>query len=416
MYRMFQKSLNQLFFLCTLALSLPMLLIGEETSQDKPQEDKSSIKIGDSNDFTNTSAFVGKRVVKGIEIYFNKINASGGIDGRKIEFIALDDLYEPLKAAKNMHQLIDHDKVLALVGNGGTPTNLVSIPIANEKKTLLFGPYAGTIELYKSPPDRYIFTLMTSYNDMAAEAVKGIISNGIKPEEIAFYTQNDAFGDSIYHGALKALKESGYSKPELLPHGRFIRNSVNVEGGLASIMREARLNKNNVKVIFMAAGQDLGDEFVKKAHVVFPEAIFITIGGNLSYIPDVTSLSIIGLPSVADKSLPAVKEYDEDIKNYKNLDLVGDSYHLFYGYIDAKIFVEGLKRASAANNLTREGIVDALETIKDFDAGIGVNITLSKNNHRILNRSWPVLITDKDPEPIQWTDIPKLMEKAKHKK
>ena len=87
----------------------------------------------------------------------------GGVNGRKLRLIALDDGYEPARTAPNMRQLIEKDNVLAIIGNVGTPTAVVAVPLANEEKTLLFAPFAGGPNLRNNPPDRYVINFRAGY-------------------------------------------------------------------------------------------------------------------------------------------------------------------------------------------------------------------------------------------------------------
>lgn len=88
------------------------------------------IKLGMSTVLTGPSAALGNDMRVGIESYFQLVNKNGGVQNRQIEFIVRDDGYEPERAAKNMRTLIDKDGVLAVLGNVGTPTAIVSVPIA----------------------------------------------------------------------------------------------------------------------------------------------------------------------------------------------------------------------------------------------------------------------------------------------
>ncbi len=173
------------------------------------------IKVGMTGAFSGPTAQLGLDVKQGIEVYFAKVNAAGGIDGRRLELIALDDRYEPNLAGPNMRQLIDKDGVLAMIGNVGAPPAVVTMPIANEKRVLLFGAFTGTEVLRKVPPDRYVINLRASYAEETAALVNGLLSIGIKPDEIAFFTQNDAYGDSGYEGAMKAIRKAGYNIEDL---------------------------------------------------------------------------------------------------------------------------------------------------------------------------------------------------------
>ncbi|HET7501004.1 MAG TPA: ABC transporter substrate-binding protein [Kofleriaceae bacterium] len=194
------------------------------------------LKVGMSGALSGPAAALGVGMRRGIEAYFARVNAAGGVHGRTLRLIALDDGYEPARAASNMHDLIDDNKVFAILGNPGTPTAAVSVPIASSKHVPLFGAFTGAGLLRKTPPDRYVINFRASYSQETAAMVRGITELGIRPDEIAFFTQNDAYGDAGYSGGIAALKQLGYADAERLPHARYPRNTVDVEGAVARLL------------------------------------------------------------------------------------------------------------------------------------------------------------------------------------
>ena len=92
------------------------------------------IKIGMSTALEGPAKGLGQNVRLGVEAYFNRVNGAGGVNGEKLELVALDDGYEPDRAAPNMRKLIKDEGVVSVIGNVGTPTAIVTVPIANEEK------------------------------------------------------------------------------------------------------------------------------------------------------------------------------------------------------------------------------------------------------------------------------------------
>ena len=160
------------------------------------------IKLGMSTALSGPTQSLGIEMKDGIETYFARINEEGGVYGRKIKFITLDDGYVPEAAKRNMRILIDEEKVLAILGNMGTPTAAVTVPITTEKKTLLFAPGTGAELVRQHPPNRYVINYRASYTQETAVMVKGILEAGILPHEIAIFTQDDTFGDDGYKGII----------------------------------------------------------------------------------------------------------------------------------------------------------------------------------------------------------------------
>src|SRR6266849_3009298 len=117
-----------------------------------------SILLGQSAAFSGPAANLGKEMKEGATVYFEFINGQGGVYGRKINLISLDDGYEPDRAVPNTKKLIDENKVFALFGYVGTPTSYAVIPLINEAKIPFFAPFSGA-EGLRSPVNKYIFNI-----------------------------------------------------------------------------------------------------------------------------------------------------------------------------------------------------------------------------------------------------------------
>jgi ABC-type branched-subunit amino acid transport system substrate-binding protein len=379
-----------------------------------PEDLQTPIKIGMSAAFSGPAAELGRAMQQGITIYFKKINATGGIQGRPLVLIALDDKYEPGLAAPNMYKLIEDSQVLAIIGNVGTPTAVVTVPIANQKKVLLFGAYTGAGILRKIPPDRYVINLRASYAIETGAMVKGLLKMGIKPDEIAFFTQNDAYGDSGYNGAINALKESGYPTPENLPYGRYTRNTLNVEHGLVQILQA---NKNPKAFILVGAYAPIA-KFIKLAAEKFPKALFLNISfvgsSELAKNLDNTKAKVIVTQVVPyyRSSLPAAKEYLVDLNHF--MKDAKPEFGSFEGYLVAKTFVLSLQKAAAEHQLTREGIINSFEQMQNIDLGIDKPLSYDKNDHVGLMDVWPTVLQNGEFVPFDWSKDFLKIKKEKH--
>ena len=154
------------------------------------------IRFGISAAFSGPTKELGQNMRRGIEAAFNAANASGGVHGRQLRLIAADDGYEPARAAETMKQLFEKDQVFGVVGNVGTPTAVVALPYALQRKMLFFGAFTGAGLLRSDPPDRYVFNYRASYAEETAAAVHYLVKvKRLKPEQIAVFAQQDAYGD-----------------------------------------------------------------------------------------------------------------------------------------------------------------------------------------------------------------------------
>jgi len=344
------------------------------------------IVLGTTTAISGPAKFLGKSMVRGMQAHLVEVNSAGGIHGKSLRLIVLDDSYHPPSAEKNMLRLISEHNVLSVIGNVGTPTAVKTIPLAMQHGTLLFGAFSGANILRKSPPDRYVINYRASYEEEMAHTVRAIFDHGITADEIAFFTQQDAYGDSGYQSAIKALAELGFKHSDKLSHGRYTRNTLNVEQGLLHILEGAV----KPRAIIIVGAYAPAAKFIKLARDVFPNVLFF----NLSFIgAEALAAALHGVDANVyvsqvvpplDSKLPGVDDYRNAMELYQPgapLDTVS-----LEGYWVSRILVEGIKKAGDA--VTRETLVDALESIEGLDIGSDETIRFDKNEHQASHRVW----------------------------
>jgi ABC-type branched-subunit amino acid transport system substrate-binding protein len=375
----------------------PALAIASEEDERQP------IVLGMSAALSGPAQSLGIGMKTGIESYFARVNAEGGVHGRQLKLVALDDGYVPEAAVRNMNILIDAERVLAVLGNVGTPTAAVTIPIATAKKTLLFGAFTGAALLRLSPPNRYVINYRASYAQEIAAMVTGLLESGVSPHEMAIFTQNDTYGNDGYTGIIRSLEAAGFDHGHLLPHGRYERNTTNIEEGLLTIL-EAPVKP---KAIIMVGAYAACAKFIRIAKRVLPETIFL----NVSFVGS-TALKD-GLGSDGDgvivtqvvpgfeSGLEIAKEHLDDLKTYAPE--VEPGFVSLEGYIVAKIFVEGLRRAGP--HVNREMIIDALLGIESLDIGLGTPVRFSVNNPQGSEKVWPTVIRNGRFESFDFSSL-----------
>ena len=366
-----------------------------------------SIKVGMTAALTGPSASLGQNMRAGIESYFSTVNSQGGINGRMLEFVVKDDGYEPNRAAVNMRTLIDDDKVLAVIGNVGTPTAIVTVPIAQEKKTLLFGAFSGGSVLRPKPASRYVINYRASYEQETAEIINGLLEAGIKPKQIAFFTQADSYGDTAYRGAINALHKAGFIKTEQLIHGRYTRNTLNVENAVADIL-DASIQP---KVIIMAAGYKASSKYINLVKQDIADMIFV----NLSFVSSYALQKMLAVNTNADNvivsqvvpsldsMLPIVEEYKVALHQF--FPELQPNFVSFEGFIVAKIFHYGLMNIK--KSITKESIIDGIEAIKGVDIGVGELIYYDQYEHQAINKIWLTCMCHGQLKQFNWRQLTK---------
>ena len=379
-------------FLTVLAALLPLAVEGEPA--------RPPIYLGMSTALSGPAQSLGSGTKAGMEAYFARINRQGGLDGRQLALITMDDGYVPEAAAQNMVTLIDKEKVLAVLGNVGTPTAKVTVPIATEKKTLLFGAFTGAGLLRPSPPNRYVINYRASYLQETAAMVRGLLAQGILPYQIAIFSQDDAYGEAGYTGVMRGLKEAGYVHGYRLAHGRYERNTQDVEQGLLEIL-EAPIKP---RAIIMIGAYAACAKFIRVARRSLPDATFL----NVSFVGSTALRNTLGHDSEGvlvtqvvphfDSDLALAKEYRRDLQAFAPGTEQG--FVSLEGYVVARIFVEGLRRAGPEVN--RESIIDALLSIHNMDIGLGTPIDYAPESYQGSQMVWPTVIRNGRFEPYEF--------------
>lgn len=358
------------------------------------------IRVGMSTALSGPSQALGLNMKAGVEAFFARVNEAGGVFGRRLRLIALDDQYEPLQTGPNMRALIDQD-VFCVLGNVGTPTAAVAVEIAKEKKTPFFGAFTGAGLLRKRPPDRYVVNYRASYAQETAEMVRGCVEElGISPEHVAFFTQNDAYGDAGYSGGVQALEATGFARARKLPHGRYPRNTVDVEGALARLLDP----KADVRMVIMVGAYRPCAKFIRLARANGLGALF----ANVSFVGSEALAHELGRDGDGVVATQVVPHYDQPlpiVADYRErIDPKDVNFVSLEGYIAARAFVEVLR--AAGPDATRETFIEAVESGREFDLGLGRAHAMSPANHQFSDAVWLTVLRDGRFRALRrWSDL-----------
>jgi branched-chain amino acid transport system substrate-binding protein len=354
------------------------------------------IRVGMSTALSGPAAGLGSGMKAGVEAYFRLVNAAGGVRGKELELLALDDAYEPIRTGPNVRRLIDDEHVAAIIGNVGTPTAVVTVPIVNEKKVPFFGAFTGAGVLRKTPPDRYVFNLRASYADETAEMIRGLLTErNIAPEQIAFFTQDDAYGDAGFKGAVKALAKHGFTHPERLAHGRYTRNTLDVEEGLATILDP----RHRPKAVIMVGTYKPCAKFIRLAKKHGLRALFT----NVSFVGSSDLKRELGDEADGVVITQVVPHWSSDLPVLKEYSASGlkPEFVSLEGFIAGRAFAEILRHVDGDN--LREGFVSAAESGTAFDVGWGQSRSMSTTSHGLSSMVWPTVIRGSEFVPFsEW--------------
>jgi ABC-type branched-subunit amino acid transport system substrate-binding protein len=329
-----------------------------------------SLVLGQSAAFSGPAAQLGIQMNRGARIYFDSLNAAGGINGQPIELRTLDDGYEPDRCKANTDKFIKSD-VFALFGYVGTPTCLAALPLVTEAKIPFFGPFTGA-EALRAPFNRSVFHLRASYYDETALVVRQLTNLGLN--KIAVFYQNDAYGKAGLEGVNRALKAQDRAPIAL---GTVERNTVNVAQAVKDIVSQApdavvqiSAYKSCAAFIREARKAGYGGTFFNVSFVG-TQALADELGreGRGVMVSQVMPFPFSTTTAISREYLDAVRKAGPDAQpNYSSME----------GYLAAKVFAEGLKRAG--RNPSRDALVTGLESIQNASFG-GFNVNFGPKDH-----------------------------------
>ena len=358
--------LKQLLAVAAIAMSAPA---GAE-----PGVTDNTITLGMSSPFSGPNGAYGLDMRQVIDSYLDQVNKGGGVHGRKISLIALDDGYETDRTVANTKTLIIDKNVFALLAfYGSSPTTEAMNKVFGPARVPLVGTIsgAGTLRepISQNPNSRYMFNVRASYADETEAIVNELVSSGLK--NIAVFYQNDGFGKSGLEGVTTALK-----KHNLAPSvaASVERNSVEVASAVDAI------TKANPQAVIMVTLYKPTAAFIKAMKAAGQGALFRTLSpvGTEQLVKELGAdargivISQV-MPYPWNDIVPMVRDYQKLIGNKAN-----SSYYGIEAYAMARITVDALRKAG--KDPTREKFMAALEGMNS-DLG-GFRVAFSGSNRQ----------------------------------
>jgi branched-chain amino acid transport system substrate-binding protein len=352
---------------------------------------ENEIRFGISAPFSGAAKELGHQMKLGIDAAFNVANTNGGVNGRQLRLVAADDGYEPTRTAETMKQLYEQDRVFGIVGNVGTPTAVVALPYALERRMLFYGAFTGAGLLRSDPPDRYVFNYRASYAEETDAVVRYLVKvRRLKPEQIAVFAQQDAYGDAGFAGVAKAVRSLQGGNESTILRLNYTRNTVDVDEAIAQLKK----SRIPIKAVIMVPTYRAAARFIEKTRDLYPSMIYTNVSfvGSTALASELMLLGQKYAPGViVTQVVPAVDGHSSVVLDYKSAltkYFPGEppDYVSLEGYVAGRVLVEALKRNGP--QLDTERLVETLENLRDFDMGLGTPVTFGRTEHQGLHKVW----------------------------
>ncbi|CAN7443602.1 ABC transporter substrate-binding protein [Acidovorax sp. LjRoot129] len=326
-------------------------------------------RIGQTAALTGPLAFPFVEMNRGIAAAFHEVNERGGIEGRRLQFVSLDDGGAPPKAGENAKKLLEEDKVFALLACGGTTSVIGALPVAVAAKVPVVAPATGSDAL--RPFNPLVFHARASYSQELNKIVQQLGSTGFTKCAVAYI--DNPFGKATLAAFDAAAKAHGNKewKAFLLPE---------TPDGVARVVDEITAWQPN-SLISLAVGA-VGIPFYQSLRQRVKAPAF-----SISFLGSRPLLAALGesargitvaqvVPNPDNVAKPIVKAYRDALK--VNAPDAQPGYSSLEGYLSARLMIEALRRAG--RTASREKLVEALHSMRPYDMG-GFELRYGPQDH-----------------------------------
>lgn len=358
-------------------MTLALILICPQTSYSNTLFYLPPIVVGQSSALSGPAENLGLGMRAGLVSAFSLCNDNGGVRGREIVLLSMDDGYEPDQAVRNTKALIYDQQVFALIGAVGTPTSKAVAPIVSENKVPFFAPFTGA-EFLRNPFKRYVINVRASYFQ-EMEKLASYLVEGRKIRRIACFYQNDSYGFAGLQGVEIALAKRGMS---LVSKGSYERNTVAVRGAMSDIYRA------KPESVVLVGAYAACSEFIKLSKVKIAEDLVFC---NISFVGTESLRKSLGgygegvivsqvVPYPGDTDIPLIVEYQRAMAKYQHDAAI--SFTSLEGFIAGKLFC--MIANAVDGELTRDKFITTMEQVGIFDMG-GLELQFGPQDHQGLD-------------------------------
>jgi ABC-type branched-subunit amino acid transport system substrate-binding protein len=354
------------------------------------------IVVGSCADLEGPTKIRGLEQKQAVEAYFSSVNEQGGVHGRKLRLVSHDDSYDPAKAVQCFGEL---EKDGAFVDGFfiGSATGVKYAVMANLRKIPILGINSGAEFLY-DPVKRYVFNVRSSYYDQTAQSVEHLW-NDLGLRKIGVIYQNDAYGAAIFEGVKRALETRGAAPVVISSFKRL--SGAGQTADLGDAVKSLKQSPGIQAVILGGVGEP-DAQVVQASRAAGIKALFVAVTNDPTFYfkrggAVDGAVMISPFPDAGQKNLHGVAMYAQTLR--KSFPQARETSVGLEAFVDAQVIVEALRREG--DDPTREGFVDALESMHDLDLGLGPEaqdkIGFSAQSHKGLQKSYATVIHDGAP-------------------
>lgn len=326
------------------------------------------VLLGQSAHLSGPLAPTFTGVLEGQRLALAQFNARGGVAGRPVQLITLDDGYDARRCVANVRQLIERERVTALFGLASTPNVAAVLPLLAERQVPLVGIYGGSPSL-RMQHHPYFFTTMASYRDEVLHMLRN--QKTLQRERVALVYQNAAFGQLMRPVVDEAARELGMQLVARVP--------LEPDGSNGAAAAASLVEARPQAVILMAFGPAIVP-FVKAARQSVAAPLYAISIANAKALIEAIGDDARGL-AITQVIPPPWRSQDALVRDFTAASHragTPTNYEHYYGYLNLRVLLEALKRAG--RQVTPARLVATLEGMSRVDLG-GYTLSFSPSNH-----------------------------------
>lgn len=366
---------KKLFVSCILTLTA-ILMVLSGCASNSSSTSTSSLKAGPGVDVTNKTITlgilspysgpvadpIGKPLARGVEVYFDSVNAGGGVDGYKVKFLEEDTQYNPQLEVQLYNQI--HTKVAMIADSLGTPTTFAIKDLAAADHMLISGATLSSA----LAREKYLVLVGTPYRLQVENAFDYVVNKlGVQNPSVGIIYQNDEYGQDGL---------TGYQEAVNFYHLHNVGQATYAATDTDFTAQVSQLKAAGAKYVFLTAIPTATAGIIGTAY---------KLGYNPQWIlqSPAFALALLSVPGLSalmsrawlvsqganwgDTSVPGMAQMMSDVQKYAS-DQKPDGYFEF-GYTESKITYAILKKALDNNDITRDGLFNAFESLQNVDLG-----------------------------------------------
>lgn len=364
----------------------------DNESEDSGAVSGSTITIGGFGPVTGPVASLGLNVRAGARAYFRNLNAAGGINGAKVNYVWVDDAFDPTKAVAAARRLVEQHNVLAVAGTMGGPNTFAAMPFLKQRNVPLIAPYSLTdvVGDYEQFPNTY--QLFPDYGDQFY-ALTNYAVNTLEKTKIAAITIEDPAGHAGADGTAEALEKLGLTavlKTPFLPI---------TQTDFASVALKLKQSGATAVTLLVTPGQTAA--LLKEAARIGYDPVWLVDDAKqdpsfIEFAGDLANGVYVASPVNLSQDADAVAELRSALEKYEPD--VQMSYFVIAGWLMAKETADAMRDVDG--ELTAETLYESLNAFSDYENGFTAPLTYGETDRLGNNRLQILRIENGEYVPV----------------